>query len=147
MQNKPTLRVAKDIRNRLTLEKLKPKQRRFVIAYAGSGNMTEAIVAAGYSARHGYQIKNTAWRLLQIPEVRENLELLDLELESELIATSAECKARITSIMRDPKTEPQHVLSAAKMLLQANGDLDMKMFEGVGEHGASGFCFGAAFGC
>lgn len=94
------------------------KQRRFVEAYARSGNATQAAKAAGYS-------KNTAHssgqRLLKNAEIKKFLESL-LEPEHEKsIATVTEIWAFWTNIMNSQNEKTVSKLKASELLARSLG--------------------------
>ncbi len=60
---------------------LNNKQERFAQSYVLHRNATEAARAAGYSKSSA---KNQGYRLLQIPEIRERVEDLEKELETDV---------------------------------------------------------------
>jgi len=127
MQQDITKQIAADILQKLDFTGLSRRQRLFVLYYAAEGDAPRAARLAGYKGRYLYHHKNTAWRLLQIPAVQKNLEILDTALESELIANAAECKMRLTDVVRDPKTPIKYQLNALKLLLQTHGELSEKV--------------------
>lgn len=94
------------------------KQRRFVEAYARSGNATQAAKAAGYS-------KNTAHssgqRLLKNAEIKKFLESL-LEPEHEKsIATVTEIREFWTDIMNSQNEKTVSKLKASELLARSLG--------------------------
>ena len=64
---------------------LNNKQERFAQSYVLHRNATEAARAAGYSKSSA---KNQGYRLLQIPEIRERVEDLEKELETDVDVVS-----------------------------------------------------------
>lgn len=114
------------------LQGLTEKRRRFVLAYAQSGNATDAARQAGYSSpmQQGHE-------LLRKPEIQESLLLLSKPTEDEAIASTETLHRRLSDIAlgRDAEAKPSDSVGAAKLLLTARGEL-VKRVERV-EHAGS----------
>lgn len=94
------------------------KQRRFVEAYARSGNATQAAKAAGYS---GHTAHSSGQRLLKNAEIKKFLESL-LEPEHEKsIATVTEIREFWTDIMNSQNEKTVSKLKASELLARSLG--------------------------
>jgi len=115
---------------------LTEKRRRFVLAYAKSGNALEAAREAGYSSPHP-----EGARLLQVETVRAALAAIAAPVEKRSIASTEEIHERLTAILRgevktatrtesetgasvsEKEPTPAEMAAAAKLLLTARGEL------------------------
>lgn len=79
-----------------------PKQKRFCLEYAQTGNGTESAKRAGYSQKTAYQ---TANELLKKPEIQKELQRLADEMASSKIANAREIQEFLTSVIRLQKEE------------------------------------------
>lgn len=79
------------------MEKLTPKQQKFVDYYIQTGNATEAAKLAGYSPKTAYSIGNEN---LNKPEIKNAIQARLKELESQRVANAQETLELITAIMR-----------------------------------------------
>ena len=74
-----------------------PKQKRFCLEYANSGNATESAIKAGYSQKTAYSIGQEN---LKKPELQKFLQELADQMASAKIATAKEMQEVLTSIIR-----------------------------------------------
>lgn len=74
-----------------------PKQRRFCIEYASSGNATQSAIRAGYSSKTAGVIGDEN---LKKPYIQNEITKLTQEMESKKIATAKEMQETLTSIIR-----------------------------------------------
>ena len=74
-----------------------PKQKRFCLEYANSGNATESAIKAGYSQKTAYSIGQEN---LKKPELQKFLQELADQIASAKIATAKEMQEVLTSIIR-----------------------------------------------
>lgn len=79
-----------------------PKQKRFCLEYAQTGNGTESAKRAGYSPKTAYQ---TANELIKKPEIQRELQRLADEYASAKIANIKEIQEFLTSVIRQQKEE------------------------------------------
>lgn len=79
-----------------------PKQKRFCLEYANSGNATESAIKAGYSKKTAYSIGQEN---LKKPELQKFLQDLAEQMVSQKIATAKEMQEVLTSIIRQEATE------------------------------------------
>ena len=83
------------------------RQRRFVDYYLELGNQVQAAIKAGYSERYA---KDQAFRILEIPEIKEYYEDRLQEIESKRVANIKEVMEYLTSVMRGESTEEMIVV-------------------------------------
>ena len=98
------------------MEKLTPKQEKFIDYYIQTGNATEAAKLAGYSAKTAYSIGNEN---LNKPEIKQAIEEKLKQLESERIAEATEIMESLTAVIRG-KTEEE-------ILMQVKGNVQRFM--------------------
>ena len=87
--------------------KITERQRRFVDYYLELGNQVQAAIKAGYSERYA---KDQAFRILEIPEIKEYYEDRLQEIESKRVANIKEVMEYLTSVMRGESTEEMIVV-------------------------------------
>ena len=87
--------------------KITERQRRFVDYYLELGNQVQAAIKAGYSERYA---KDQAFRILEIPEIKEYYEDRLQEIESKRVANIKEVMEYLTSVMRGEETEEMIVV-------------------------------------
>ena len=98
--------------------KMSPKQEKFCLEYARSGNATEAAKLAGYSGKTAYSVGG---RLLKNVEIQTRLQELAGELKQAKIADVAECQIILTEIARDKNQKGIVRVKAIENLLKAQG--------------------------
>lgn len=81
---------------------LTPRQEKFCIEYAASGNAYKSAIAAGYSENYA---KGNANKLLENVRVNTRLQELKEKAESEKIADIKEMQEKLTAIIRQELTE------------------------------------------
>ena len=96
---------------------LTAKQQRFVSAY--DGNATEAMIAAGYSAKSA---ASNVDKILKNTEIQAAIQNREKERNSAAIATREERQRFWTAILRDPETELRDRLRASELLGRSEGD-------------------------
>ena len=74
-----------------------PKQRKFCLEYAASGNATQSAIKAGYSCKTAGVIGDEN---LKKPYIQKELEKIREEMESKKIATAKEMQETLTLIIR-----------------------------------------------
>ena len=79
-----------------------PKQKKFCLEYARTGNAKQSAIDAGYSKKTAYSIGNEN---LNKPEVQKFLQKLTEQMESEKIASAREMQERLTAIIRQELDE------------------------------------------
>lgn len=79
-----------------------PKQKKFCLEYASSGNATESAIKAGYSKKTAYSIGQEN---LKKPELQKFLQQLADEMASQKIANAKEMQEVLTSIIRQELEE------------------------------------------
>lgn len=87
--------------------KITERQRRFIDYYLELGNQVQAAIKAGYSERYA---KDQAFRILEIPEIKEYYEDRLQEIESQRVANIKEVMEYLTSVMRGEETEEMIVV-------------------------------------
>lgn len=99
---------------------MKQKRRLFAEYYVGEckGNGHEAAVRAGYSANAARQ---TAYKLLRNPEVKEYIRQLNEEVITDNVATIQEIQEFWTKILRDPEEATKNRVRASELLAKAKG--------------------------
>ena len=93
------------------------KQQRFVSAY--NGNATEAMIAAGYSAKSA---ASNVDKILKNTEIQAAIQNREKARNSAAIATREERQTFWTSVLRDPETELRDRLRASELLGKSEGD-------------------------
>ena len=93
------------------------KQQRFVEAY--DGNATEAMIAAGYSAKSA---ASNVDKILKNTEIQAAIQNREKERNSAAIATREERQSFWTSVMRDEETELKDRLRASELLAKSEAD-------------------------
>lgn len=81
---------------------LKPRQEKFCLEYAASGNAYKSAIAAGYSENYA---KGNVNKLLENVSVKKRLQELKAKAESEKIADVKEMQETLTKIIRQSLTE------------------------------------------
>lgn len=94
------------------------RQRKFCEEYLKSGNATEAVKTAGYSARTAYSIGQ---RLLKNVEVQEYLEQRNAELSAQNIADVEEVRRFWSIVIRDESAKSADRLKASELLARTYG--------------------------
>ena len=79
-----------------------PKQKKFCLEYARTGNAKQSAIDAGYSKKTAYSIGNEN---LNKPEVQKFLQQLTEQMESEKIASAREMQEKLTAIIRQELDE------------------------------------------
>ena len=83
------------------------RQRRFVDYYLELGNQVQAAIRAGYSGRYA---RDQAFKILEMPAVKEYYEDRLQEIESKRVANIKEVMEYLTSVMRGEETEEMIVV-------------------------------------
>ncbi len=96
---------------------LTTKQKRFVECF--DGNATEAMIAAGYSAKSA---ASNVDKILKNTEIQAAIQNREKERNSAAIATREERQTFWTAILRDPETELRDRLRASELLGKSEGD-------------------------
>lgn len=79
-----------------------PKQKKFCLEYASSGNATESAIKAGYSKKTARSVGSEN---LSKPDIQKELKRLADEMASQKIASAREMQEILTSIIRQEATE------------------------------------------
>ena len=87
--------------------KITERQRRFVDYYLELGNQVQAAIRAGYSERYA---RDQAFKILEMPAVKEYYEDRLQEIESKRVANVKEVMEYLTSVMRGESTEEMIVV-------------------------------------
>ena len=93
------------------------RQQRFVEAY--DGNATEAMIAAGYSAKSA---ASNVDKILKNTEIQAAIQNREKERNSAAIATREERQRFWTAIMRDEEVDLRDRLRATELLGKSEGD-------------------------
>lgn len=99
-------------------EEMSPKQEKFCLEYAKTGNATQAAEMAGYSEKTAYSIGG---RLLKNVEIQKKLLELAEEFKTEKVADVTESLELLTGIARDKKQKGITRVKAIELLLKAQG--------------------------
>ena len=86
--------------------KLNPRQEKFCIEYAKSGNATTAYQSAGFQSKSKESAQANSARLLADERIQERLRELSEKAESESIADVKELQEGLTKIFRGQMTTP-----------------------------------------
>lgn len=86
--------------------KLNPRQERFCVEYAKTGNATAAYKAAGFQSKSKESAQANSARLLSDEKIQSRLKELSEELKSESIASIEELQTGLTKIFRGQATTP-----------------------------------------
>ena len=86
--------------------KLNPRQEKFCIEYAKSGNATAAYQSAGFQSKSKESAQANSARLLADERIQERLRELSEKAESESIADVKELQEGLTKIFRGEMTTP-----------------------------------------
>jgi phage terminase small subunit len=99
------------------LAKLRPKQRRFVLAYTGeaAGNATESARIAGYKGK-GSTHRVVGHENLAKPNIRAAIEFITRPVIQSAIASNEELYQFWTDTMRDKKERASDRLKASELL-------------------------------
>lgn len=81
---------------------LNPKQKKFCLEYVKTGNAKQAAIKAGYSEKTAYSIGNEN---LNKPELKNYIQELTDQMESQKIASAIEMQQVLTSIIRQETDE------------------------------------------
>ena len=87
--------------------KITERQRRFIDYYLELGNQVQAAIKAGYSERYA---RDQAFKILEMPAVKEYYEDRLQEIESKRVADAEEVMEYLTSVMRGEETEEMIVV-------------------------------------
>lgn len=80
----------------ITVVKLNPRQEKFCVAYARSGNATEAYKEAGYKAKSEGVARTGASEILTNPNIKERLEELRKETSAPKILDAQQIQEMLT---------------------------------------------------
>ena len=86
--------------------KLNPRQEKFCIEYAKTGNATTAYQSAGFQSKSQQAAQANSARLLADEKIQSRLKELTEELKSESIASIEELQQGLTKIFRGQATTP-----------------------------------------
>ena len=86
--------------------KLNPRQEKFCIEYAKTGNATTAYQSAGFQSKSKESAQANSARLLADERIQERLRELSEKTESESIADVKELQEGLTKIFRGQMTTP-----------------------------------------
>mgnify|MGYP000865816423 CR=1 FL=1 len=103
---------------------LTTKQKRFIQCY--DGNATEAMIAAGYSAKSA---ASNVDKILKNTEIQAAIQNREKERNSAAIATREERQRFWTAIMRDEEVDLRDRLRATELLGKSEGDFLEKMLD------------------
>ena len=99
-------------------EEMSPKQEKFCLEYARTGNATQAAEMAGYSKRSAGQIGGEN---LKKPEIQNRLLELAEDFKTEKVADITKCLEMLTAIAEDKKQKGITRVKAIELLLKAQG--------------------------
>lgn len=97
---------------------MSPKQEKFCLEYARTGNATQAAQAAGYSKRSAGRIGGENLKKL---EIQKRLQELLSEVKTVKIADVQKCQELLTEIAMDKKQKGSTRVQALTTLLKAQG--------------------------
>lgn len=94
---------------------LSPKQEAFCLAYAASGNATQAYKAAGYKVKDDNSAAAGAVQLLRNINVKRRLQEIADEVQSKRIMDIKEIQERLSDIGRQETTEEYITMEGIRM--------------------------------
>lgn len=97
---------------------LKPKQEKFCLEFAKTGNATTAYLRAGYSVTDEVVAASNASRLLRNAKVQARLKEITEEISSAKVMNAREISERLTAIARGEVSE--------EIILSTSGDRSQK---------------------
>lgn len=97
---------------------LKPKQEKFCLEFAKSGNATVSYLKAGYSVTDEVVAASNASRLLRNAKVQARLKEITEEISSAKVMDAREISERLTAIARGEVSE--------EIILSTSGDRSQK---------------------
>ena len=100
---------------------LSPKQEKFCLQYASSGNVSASYMMAGYRVRDMNTASAAATRLLKKPQIQDRLRELAQEVRDDRIADIKECQEILTRIARNEDAEDSNRIKAVQLLLKVQG--------------------------
>ena len=116
---------------------LSPKQEAFCLAYAASGNATQAYKAAGYKVKDDNSAAAGAVQLLRNIKVKRRLQEIADEVQSKRIMDITEIQERLSDIGRQETTEEYITMEGIRMEKRVAAKDALKAMELLGKmHGA-----------
>ena len=103
---------------------MSPKQEKFCIEYARTGNATQAAEMAGYSKRSAGRIGGEN---LKKVEIQKRLQELSAEVKNAKIADVTRCLELLSEIAEDKKQKGITRVQALDKLLMAQGAYSMQL--------------------
>ena len=103
---------------------LTTKQKRFIECF--DGNATEAMIAAGYSAKSA---ASNVDKILKNTEIQAAIQNREKERNSAAIATREVRQRFWTSVLRDPEEPMRDRLKASELLGRSEADFVEKVFD------------------
>ena len=95
---------------------LSPKQEKFCLQYASSGNVSASYMMAGYRVRDMNTASAAATRLLKRPQIQGRLRELAQEVRDDRIADIKECQEILTRIARNEDADDSNRIKAVQLL-------------------------------
>ena len=86
--------------------KLNPRQEKFCVEYAKTGNATQAYRSAGFQSKSYQASQANSARLLADEKIQARLKELSAQIEKENIADISEIQLGLTKIFRGQETTP-----------------------------------------
>lgn len=106
---------------------LSPRQEKFCLEYAASGNASESYRKSGFRTSSPLSSAAAANRLLKKTEIAARLKELAEEIKSDKIANIIECQEALTAILRDENIETCDRLKAIQILMKSLGAFTTKL--------------------
>jgi phage terminase small subunit len=104
-----------------------PKQERFCLEYARTGNATESYRLAGFKYKNDNCAGVSANQLLKNPKIQNRLQELTAEVKTNKIADVTESLELLSEIARDRKQKGITRVQALDKLLKAQGAYQMQL--------------------
>lgn len=111
--------------SKLKLSGLSPKQKKFVLTYAG--DRYAAAKAAGYSDRGSTEWAGLVVRLMHNPQIRYNITLIDQLLARYCVMSAVEIKMKLSERLRSDSLSDANRAVFSKLMLQTHGELSEKL--------------------
>ena len=100
---------------------MSPKQEKFCLEYARTGNATESYKLAGFKCKNDNSAGVSANRLLKNTKIQKRLQELSSEVKTIKIADVQKCQELLTEIAMDKKQKGMARVQALATLLKVQG--------------------------
>ena len=104
------------------MAKLTQKQAKFALCYVQTGNASKSYIEAGYSAKTPEVAGTESHKLLKKPNIIEEIDRLNAQIEADGIASASERQRLLTNILRDVSEKTADRIRATEILGKMQGD-------------------------